>query len=88
MSNHIVAHMQRYMYILDPNETSVALAMDTLTSSQATKLRWVPITRDFSSNIDHREARVVMRAFYQGMKDIPVSHELSQPHEIDASTAI
>ena len=88
MSNHIVSHIARYTYILDPSDARVARALDTLTTNQATKLRWVPITRDFSSNIDHREARAVMRAFYQGMRDIRVSHELSQPHEIEASTGM
>ena len=77
MSNHIVSHIFRYMYILNPNETLVAHALNAITTSQVTKLRWVPITRDFSSNIDHVEARAAMRAFYRGMKDIPVSHEAS-----------
>ncbi len=66
MSNHITSHISRYRYILDPNEVPVAQAFDILTTNQATKLRWVPITRDFSPNIDHSEARAVMRAFYQG----------------------
>ena len=88
MSNHIVSHIFRYMYILNPNETLVAHALNAITTSQVTKLRWVPITRDFSSNIDHVEARAVMRAFYRGMKDIPVSHELSHPCEIEASTGM
>ena len=88
MSNHIMSHISRCRYILNPRELLVAQPMDTLLTSQITKLRWVPITRDFSSNIDHREARAVMRAFYQGMKDIRVSHELSQPHEIEASTGM
>ena len=83
-----MSHISRYRYILNPREVLVAQAMDTLVASQSTKLRWVPITRDFSSNIDHREARAVMHAFYQGMKDIRVSHELSQPHEIEASTGM
>ena len=66
MSNHILSHISRYRYIINPREVLVAQPMDALLTSQATKLRWVPITRDFSSNIDHREARAVMHAFYQG----------------------
>ena len=87
-SNRITSHILRCIDILNPNEVLVAPAMDTLIGAQATELRWVPITRDFSSNIDHREVRAVMRAFYQGMKDIRVSHELSQPREIEASTGM
>ena len=74
--------------ILDPNEVRISHASSLMRLSHTTQLRWVPITRDFSSNIDHREARAVMRAFYQGMADIRVSHELSQPHEIEASTGM
>jgi hypothetical protein len=88
LSNHIVSHIFRYTYILDPTEVLVAPARAALAMNQATKLRWVPITRDFSPNIDHSEARAVMRAFYQGLKDIPVSHALSKPHEIEASTGM
>ena len=88
MSNRIVSHIVRYMSILEPSETRVARALLTMVMFKGTELRWVPITRDFSSNIDHREARAVMRAFYQGMSGIRVSHELSQPHEIEASTGM
>ena len=88
MSNRIMSHIVRYMSILEPSETRVARALLTMVMFKGTELRWVPITRDFSSNIDHREARAVMRAFYQGMAGIRVSHELSQPHEIEASTGM
>ena len=45
------------MDIIDPNETRVVCAMSTMPISQAAKLRR---TR---SNVNHREARAVMRAF-------------------------
>jgi len=88
MASAFMIQVRHNLYILDPNEVLVAPVMDIFTANLATKLRWVPITRDFSSNIDHREARAVMRAFYQGMSGIRVSHELSQPHEIEASTGM
>ena len=46
MFSHITAHISRYRYILDPNKVLVAHAINTLTTNQAIKLRWVLITRD------------------------------------------
>jgi len=88
VSNRIFGHFARFMLILDPREVPVTTAFRTLLVSEGTTLRWVPMTRNFSENVDHPAARSVMQAFYTGMKDLQVQHPLAQPQEIEASTGM
>jgi hypothetical protein len=88
MSSHIFGHISRYKAILDVREVNISETFLTILTGQATNLRWVPITRDFSSNIDHAAARSVMRTFYSGLQTLPVHHQLSRAHGIEASTGM
>jgi len=72
LSNRIVGHLRRFVYILDPREVPVSTAFVTLLNNESTSRRWVPLTRNFSANVDHPAARSVMQAFYTGMKDLQV----------------